>query len=30
VSYLVSGWLLMSLISIALIVATHWLMKLGY
>jgi hypothetical protein len=30
VSYVVSGWLLMSLISIGLIVATHWLMKLGY
>jgi hypothetical protein len=30
VSYVVSGWLLMSLISIALIAATHWLMKLGY
>ncbi len=30
VSYVVSGWLLMSLISIALIVATHWLMKWGH
>lgn len=30
VSYVVSGWLLMSLISIALIVATHWMMSRGY
>ncbi len=30
VSYVVSSWLLMSLICIALIVATHWLMKRGY
>lgn len=30
VSYVVSGWLLMSLISIVLIVATHWLMKWGH
>jgi hypothetical protein len=30
VSYVVSGWLLMSLISIVLIAAMHWLMKLGY
>ena len=30
VSYVVSGWLLMSLISIALIVAVHWLVKRGY
>ncbi len=30
VSYIVSGWLLMSLLSIALIAAMHWLMKRGY
>ena len=30
VSYLVSGWLLMSLLSIGLLVVVYWLMKQGY
>ena len=30
VSYLVSSWLLMSLLSIALMVVVYWLMKQGY
>lgn len=30
VSYLVSSWFLMSLLSIALIVAVYWLVKQGY
>jgi hypothetical protein len=30
VSYLVSSWLLMSLLSIALMVAVYWLVKQGY
>ena len=30
VSYVVSSWLLMSLLSIGIIVAIHWLMKRGY
>jgi len=30
VSYVVSSWLLMSLICIGLIVAVYWLMKRGY
>lgn len=30
VSYLVSSWLLMSLFSIALMVAIYWLVKQGY
>ncbi len=30
VSYVVSGWLMMSLFSIALVVVMHWMMKLGY
>jgi hypothetical protein len=30
VSYLVSSWLLMSLLSIALMMVVYWLMKLGY
>lgn len=29
-SYVVSSWLLMSLISIALIIAVHWLVKRGW
>lgn len=30
VSYVVSGWLLMSLLSIAIIVGVHWLLRRGY
>ena len=30
VSYVVSSWLLMTLLSIGIIVAIHWLMKRGY
>jgi 4-hydroxybenzoate polyprenyltransferase len=30
VSYLVSSWLLMSLLSIALMMVVYWLMKQGY
>ena len=30
VSYVVSSWLLMSLLSIGIIVAIHWLIKRGY
>ena len=30
VSYVVSSWLLMSLLSIGIIFAIHWLMKRGY
>lgn len=29
-SYLISSWLLMSLLSIALMVAVYWLVKQGY
>lgn len=30
VSYVVSSWLLMTLLSIGIIVAIHWLIKRGY
>lgn len=30
VSYVVSSWLIMTLLCIALIVGAHWLMKRGY